>query len=367
MADQDYPYPGVNKDELDTPILLIDLDDMEFNINYMAKFFEGSPVRLRPHFKTHKTPIISHKQIAAGAVGVTCQKLGEAEILVASGIKDIMVASQIVGKRKINRLVNLAHHAKITVAVDNADNIKQLSNAAVAVGSILGIIIEVDVGFGRCGVDPGEEIVGLAKLVKSFPGLEFAGIMGYEGHAVFLTDFENRNQTVDQAMTKLTSAAELIRKAGIEVDIVSGGATGTYTLTGRYPGVNEIEAGSYVLMDTRYREIAPEFRCALTMLTTVISVPASDRAVIDAGKKSLSTDFGMPEVINRPGVKVKGLSEEHGILQVDPTLSQLHLGDKVELIPSHVCTTVNLNDYFYGMRGDCLEVIWPIAARGNSQ
>ena len=367
MTDLAHPVPSLTKEGLDTPVLLIDLDGMEFNINYMAKFFEGTPVHLRPHFKTHKTPIISQKQIAAGAIGVTCQKLGEADVLVNSGIKDILIASQIVGQYKINRLAGLARHANLIVAVDDEKNMQQLSDAVVAAGSTLRVMIEVDVGFGRAGVNPDEKIANLAKLAGKLPGLELAGVMGYEGHAVFLTDSTNRTQTVDQAMSKLISAAEHIRKAGIQVEIISGGATGTYTLTGRYPGVNEIEAGSYVLMDTRYHEIAPEFKCALTMLTTVISVPSPDRAVIDAGKKSLSTDFGMPKVINHPGVIVKGLSEEHGMLQVDPNQTTFHIGDKVELIPSHVCTTVNQNDYFYCMRGDCLEVIWPIAARGKSQ
>ncbi|HKZ53859.1 MAG TPA: DSD1 family PLP-dependent enzyme [Anaerolineales bacterium] len=359
--------PGVTKSGIDTPALLIDIEAMENNLERMAEFFRGSEVRLRPHFKTHKTPIIAHKQMAAGAKGITCQKLGEAEVLVGAGIADILIASQIVGSQKISRLAGLAHHAHLVVAVDQADNVRELSQAVSAAGSSLRVVVEVDVGFERCGVLPGEAAVSLAELVSQSPGLEFAGLMGYEGHAVFMTDRQSREQAVREALARLVRTAELVRQAGLAVDIVSAGATGTYDMVGRFPGVNEIQAGSYVLMDTRYREVGVGFRCALTVLATVISLPAPGRAVIDAGKKTVSADFGLPTVISPDGLRLVRLSEEHGILEVDRQAEALRVGDRVELIPSHVCTTVNQNDRFYALRRGHLEGIWPIAARGKSQ
>ena len=180
-------------------------------------------------------------------------------------------------------------------------------------------------------------------------------------------DWQHRQETAGRAMAALTGAAGLIREAGLEVEIVSAGGTGTYDVTGRYPGVTEVEAGSYILMDTRYREVGVPFRCALTLLATVISVPAPDRAVIDAGKKALTQEFGLPQVTGCPGVRLVSLSEEHGSLAVDPDLAALEIADKIELIPSHVCTTVNLHDWYFAIRDNRLEAIWPIAARGRAQ
>lgn len=356
---------GIDKNQIDTPALVIDLDVMEFNISTMANFFRKTQAKLRPHFKTHKTPILAHMQLEAGAIGITCAKVGEAEVLVNAGIRDILIANQVVGAIKVARLASLAQHAKIIVAVDNEENIRELSEAARIFGSLIHVVVEIDVGLGRCGVPPGENGLALAKFISKMPGLLFEGVLGYEGHAVFLTDLKARQEAVDQAMGKLVSTAELIRHAGFNVEIVSAGGTGTYDLTGRYPGVTEVEAGSYIFMDTRYRGVGLPFRCALTLLATVISTPNRQRAVIDAGKKAITDEHGLPEVAVLAGARIKILNEEHGILDVDPGQLELKVGNKIEIIPSHICTTVNLHDVFYAVRNNRVVAIWPISGRGK--
>jgi len=361
------PPLGCKKGQIDTPALLIDLDAMEFNLRAMAEFFEESTARLRPHFKTHKTPVIAHQQLEAGAIGITCAKLSEAEVLVASGVKDILIANQIVGSIKISRLADLAHHTRLIVAVDQEDNIRQLSASMQEAGSAIRVLVEVDVGLGRCGVHTNEEALHLAGIVSTSPGLEFSGLLGYEGQAVFIVDRAERVEAVEKAMGKLVEAANWIRKADLPCEIVSAGGTGTYDITGRFPGVTEVEAGSYVLMDTRYRQLDLPFRCALTLLATVISVPMPGRAVIDAGKKALSVEHGLPEVVGFEGIRLVNLHEEHGLIEVEPQRTELVPGQKIELLPSHVCTTVNLHDQFYALREGRLEAMWPIEGRGKLQ
>jgi len=357
---------GIPLEEIDTPALLIDLDVMEGNIARMADFFNGVEANLRPHVKTHKTPILAHKQIAAGAIGVTCAKLGEAEVMAEGGIRDILVANQIVGAQKVERLVNLTRHADVIVAVDNAENVKELSMAAQRQGAMVRVLVEVDVGLNRCGVDPGEPALDLAKRVAESKGLKFAGVMGYEGHAVFVADVQERTREARLAMEILTDTTSLIKRAGLSVEVVSAGGTGTYNITGTYPGVTEIQAGSYILMDGSYRKIVP-FDCALTVLTTVVSAQSPERIIVDAGMKSISQDMGMPEVKDQSDLVVTRLSEEHGKLKSTSGASPLKPGDKIELIPSHACTTINLHDRYYAVRNGSLEAVWLIGGRGKSQ
>jgi D-serine deaminase-like pyridoxal phosphate-dependent protein len=361
-----WPPTGTPADKLPTPALLIDLPKMESNLAEMSAFFRDKPARLRPHFKTHKSPLIAQKQMAAGAIGMTCAKLGEAEILATTGIPSILIANQVVDPRKIGRLAQLALGRQLIVAVDQVDNLRHLSQAATGIGSTIYVVIEVDVGMHRCGVQPGEVTLPLAQLAAQLPGIHFAGVMGYEGHTVFEPDPARRWENVQQAMRALVNTAESIRSAGHDVEIVSAGGTGTYNLTGIYPGVTEIEAGSYPFMDTKYNGLHLNFQNALSLLATVISIPANGRAVIDAGMKSLTTDNGLPQVIHPQGVKLLRLNEEHGILEITDQAG-LHVGDRVELLPSHVCTTVNLHDQYYVLHKGVLEAIWPIAGRGKSQ
>jgi D-serine deaminase-like pyridoxal phosphate-dependent protein len=359
---------GCPIEEIDTPALLLDLDRMERNIARMAEAFKGFTAKLRPHAKTHKTPIIGQKQIAAGAIGITCAKLGEAEVMVEGGIHDVLIANQIVGVRKIRRLVSLARHADMMVAVDDPQNIEDLSQAAQSAKVSLRVLVEVNVGQNRCGVEPGEPALTLAQQVNRAPHLTFAGLMGYEGHLVFVPSLEERVHRVHTDMQALIDTASFIASRGLSVEIVSAGGTGTAMITGRLPRITEIQAGSYVFMDGRYKTIeGVDFECALTLLTTIVSRPRPDRVIVDAGMKTLTHEFGLPRFKEREDLELLGLSEEHGTVKLhDPSLT-LKPGDKLEIIPSHGDTTLNIHDYYYGVRHGRVEVVWPIAARGKSR
>ncbi len=359
---------GQSKWDLDTPALVIDVPAMERNIARMDAFFADKKAKLRPHAKTHKCPTISHKQLAAGhAVGITCAKLGEAEALAAAGIKDILIANQIVGPQKIARLMGLAHQADVMVAVDDPVNVEQLSAAAVDAGVRLRVLVEVNIGMNRCGVEPGEPALELARKVAEAKGLRFMGLQGYEGHLVMHPNLDERRQRTLAAMKSLVDTRHLIEGAGLEVTIVSGGGTGTYDITGTIEGVDEVQAGSYVFNDVRYRSVGAHFDCALTVLATVISRPTPTVAVTDAGHKVLTSEFGLPELIGVEGASLTRLSEEHGKVEFEAPNRDLRPGDKVEFIPSHGCTTINLFDCYHVVRDDRLEAVWNIAGRGKSR
>jgi len=356
---------GTPKVDLDTPALCLDIVAAEANIRRMADFLGNGPVRLRPHSKTHKSPVLAQKQLQAGAIGITCAKLGEAEVMAAAGIQDILIANQIVGAAKIARLVNLATTTHVIVAVDDAANVDDLDAAARARGVRLRTVIEVDIGMGRCGVPPGRPALELARRLVSRDSLRFEGLMGYEGHTVMLPDPQQRRALTEASLKRLVETAELLRGAAIAVPIVSSGGTGTYFITGRYPGISEIEPGSYVTMDSQYRDhVGIDFANALTVLATVVSAPGPDRAEIDAGLKTLTRDFGLPVVLEPAGWELVGLAEEHGHLRRcgGPALRP---GDKVEIVPNHGCTTINLHDEYHVIRGGLLDSVWPIAGRGK--
>lgn len=347
--------------------MIIDLDILEANIRKMQSFFAGRKARLRPHFKTHKCPPIAHKQLAAGAKGVTCAKAGEAEVLVQAGVKDILIANQVVGERKIRRLMGLIRHADITVAADNADNIRELSAAAAAAGGKLGILVEVDIGMGRCGVGPGKPAVELARLVTKSKGLEFRGLQGYEGHLVLKEAGAAKDRLVRQAMALLVKTKRALEAAAIPCGEVSGGGTGSYRVTGAHPVMTEIQAGSYATMDARYAKVTPEFAQALFCVATIVSRPRKGVAIGDAGMKSLTTEFGMPEAWGIAGAKVEKLAEEHTILGVRGKGERLAVGDRMLIVPSHGCTTFNLHDRVYGVRKGRVECEWAILGRGKVQ
>jgi D-serine deaminase-like pyridoxal phosphate-dependent protein len=339
---------------------------MEANLERMADFFRHRQAKLRPHAKTHKSPLIARKQLDLGALGITCAKLGEAEVMAEAGIRDLLIANQIVGSAKISRLIELAEDAQVMVAADDPDNVRALSRAASAGGVKIRVLVEVDLGMGRCGVQPGQPALTLAQDIERCPGLTFAGLMGYEGHLVFLSSLQERTQRCQEAMGLLLETKELIERSGLPVENLSGGGTGTYAITGRIPGITEVQAGSYLFLDTKYRGIEglDDFYCALTVLTTVISHPEKGRVIVDAGRKAVSQDFGLPEVKDSPGAKLTSLAEEHGIIHLEEPNERIAVGDKIELIVSHCCTTINLHDRYFAMRNGCLEAVWPIAARG---
>lgn len=355
---------GTPKRDLDTPALCLDIVEAQANVERMAAFLRDGPVRLRPHTKTHKCTMLAQMQLQAGAIGITCAKLGEAEVMAAAGIKDILIANQIVGPVKIARLVNLAAYTEVIVCVDDLTNACELDVAAQAKGVRLRVLVEVNIGMERCGVLPGLPTLQLAQAIVAMPGLRFEGLMGYEGHAVFLPDADERRRVAEASLEQLVSTAALLRSRGVPVPIVSSGGTGTHLVTGRYPGVTEIEAGSYITMDAQYKEtVGIDFRYALTVLSTVVSTHG-ERAIIDAGLKTVTRDFGLPLVLDPPGWQMTRLSEEHGYLERRGG-NRLAVGDKVELVPNHGCTTINLHDEYHVVRGGVLEAIWPISARGK--
>ncbi len=357
---------GMHALDIETPALCLDIEAVEANVARMAEFARQAGVHLRPHAKTHKSPILAHMQLAAGAIGITCAKLSEAEVLVAGGIRDILIANQVIGSAKVARLINLAAHSEVIVAVDDPENVAELDAAAQAKGVRLRVVIEIDIGMQRCGVAPGQPVLDLAQQIVRSPGLRFEGVMGYEGHVIFTPDPEERKEKTEASLQRMMESVELLRKAGFPVNIVSGGGTGTYFITGRYPGITELQVGSYITMDSQYREVVGiDFAYALTVLATVIRVHGDKHAIVDAGLKTMTRDFGMPLVLEPPGWQVTALAEEHGFLErIDgPPLKR---GDKVKIVPNHGCTTINLHDHYYVIRQGVLEAIWPIAARGKT-
>lgn len=348
----------MRKDEVDTPALILDLDVVEENIAAMAAFFRDRPQKLRPHFKTPKTPEIARRQLEAGAIGITAAKLGEAEVLARAGLGPILIANQVVGRQKIDRLLALPGAVEVIVAVESDFNIRELEEGAARAGRTSQVIIEVDTGMHRCGTSNPEETVELARRIVAGP-LRYRGIMGYEGHAVLIEDAADRERRGRDALEQLSGHVAALRAAGFAPEIVSAGGTGTYDLAGSWPDVTEVQAGSFVFMDGRYRTVRPDLgRPALTLLTTVIA-RHGDYAVIDAGMKALTNEFGPPRGKDLP-VEVTRLSEEHGTLAVGDT--DLRPGDKIEIIPSHGDTTINLHNEYYVVRGDEIVAVWPIEA-----
>ena len=351
---------------LATPCLLLDLDRMESNLSEMAAFFSGQSASLRAHTKTHKSPIIAQKQIELGSNGIACAKLGEAKIMVDAGIRDILITTQVIGESKLSRLAGMARHSDLNVVVDNVRNVDDLANAARHYGSRIGVLIELDVGLGRCGVASNGEALSIARHLAKKTHLTFQGLMGYEGHAVLCPSREERIALAHAAMEKLSETREHLEKAGFDCKIVSAGGTGTYDITGIYLGVTEIQAGSYVFMDGTYANVTKDFQLALTLLSTVISRPTKNRLILDVGMKGITYEFGYPTIKGYPDLYITSLSEEHAAVEAREGHGiEIEVGDKLELVPSHGDTTINLHDYYIGHRNGRVEVVWPIAARGK--
>lgn len=356
---------GIHRKDIDTPALVIDIPAMEQNITKMADFAKGQGIGLRPYIKTHKSTILAHKQLAAGAIGIGCATMEEAEVMAASGIGDILIGNQIVGSVKMARLMRLAQHTDIMVAVDDYQNVNDLSAATQAAGVKVRILVEVDVGAHRCGVKSVEAALQLAKHVDTVAGLEFCGFMGYESHLQLIAEPEERAAQVEKEVGLLVNTARMAKSAGMRAEIVSAAGTLTYKETGKLPGITEIQPGTYIFMDSRYYAKQTDFNRALTVLATVISHPVDNYIVVDAGSKTLSQDGGMPEVKNLAGAQLARLWEEHGKIELAEPIPELKVGDKIEIFPSHVCTTVNLYGKFFAVRNDHVEAIWEILTRGK--
>lgn len=357
---------GAPKTSLDTPALLVDLAVLDANIARIAGACAAHGVRWRPHIKGQKIPEIVRRELAAGARGITCAKLSEAEVMAEAGIDDILIANQIAGAPKIERLMRLLRTNRVTVAVDHPDTIAALAAAARAHGVTAPVVIEVEVGLRRAGVLPGAASVALAELVHRTQGLEFCGIMAWEGHAAHIDDAAKKAHMVHEAVTALTATAAAIRERGIPVEIVSCGGTGTYLLTTAIPGVTEIQAGGGVFSDMVYRsQYHIDHPCALTVLTTVTSRPTPTRIICDAGKKTMSSDAAMPQPIGLPSVASVRLSAEHGIVELQEAAETPRIGDTLEFIVGYTDTTVHLHEEMYALRDGRVEAVWPVLARGK--
>jgi D-serine deaminase-like pyridoxal phosphate-dependent protein len=355
---------GAKIEDLDTPSLLLDWTAAQGNLQRMAAFFRGRACRLRPHFKNHKCPELARRQLEAGnCVGITCAKLGEAEVLAARGFSDVLLANQAVGPPKIARLMALARRMNIKVAVDDAEQARDISNAATAAKVTVGVLVEVDIGMGRCGVPPGRPALELARAVRDMPGLRFEGIQAYEGHVVYVNNFERRAELVRQSMAQAVQTRDLMEDEGIPVAVISGGASSTYQITGQMPGVGEIQAGTYATMDWRYAELAPEFEIALSVLSRVVS-KRPGVAVLDVGAKGAGCEFGPPRVEGHPEVETSApLAEEHCIVRNAPRAWRV--GDVVRLLPSHACTTCNLYRQLHVCEDGRVIDLWPIEGSGR--
>lgn len=358
------PRIGQGIDRLDTPTLLLDIDASDRNLKRMADFFRDRPASLRPHFKNHKCVAVARRQIAAGAIGMTCAKLGEAEILGEHGFHDLLIANQVVGPEKMKRLTRLAGIVdKVAVAIDHIDQAAAISEAAAAAGVTVGVLIEVDIGMGRCGVAPGEAALRLASQIRSLPGIRFDGLQAFEGHLVNVLDRNERAERSAEAMSRAVQTRRLIEGAGIAVDRISGCSSATYDVTGVMPGVDEVQAGTYVTMDRQYHRLVPEFEIALSLLVRVISRPLPGRAVLDVGVKGAGGEFGVPAIQGHPDVEIPYfLSEEHVVVNHAPDWP---IGQPLHLIPSHACTTCNLHRELVVHRDGCVVDVWPIEASGR--
>lgn len=368
---------GMAYSDIDTPALIIDLDAFERNLDRMAAFMKGAPVRLRAHSKTHKSPDIGLKQVGLGAVGVCCQKVSEAEIMVRGGIGNVLVSNEVIGAPKLARLAALAREADwLGLCVDSREGVVQASAAAADEQVTLNVLVEIDVGAGRCGVPPGEPALALAQAVESAAGLSFSGLQAYHGSAQHIRDYDERKAAIDKAIELTGTTVQLLQRQGFDCPIVGGAGTGTFEFEAASGVYTELQAGSYVFMDADYARNRAAgggpfdtFEHSLFVLSTVMSRPGKKTAVVDAGHKALSVDSGMPEPFGLSGIGYHNPSDEHGILRIEGSNHPLELGDKVLIVPGHCDPTVNLHDWYVCVRGlgtsDArVEEIWPVAARG---
>lgn len=357
--------------ELDTPCMVIDEAALHQNIAEMAAWAKSIGVAMRPHIKTHKTPEIAKLQLAAGAIGITCAKLGEAEVMADAGIDDILIGHEIVGAPKIRRLLALMERARVIVGVDSHEGAEALSAAMASAERTLEVYIEVDTGHHRAGVPAGEPACRLALEVARLPGLRVIGLFTHEGHANAAPP-DQIEEIARAAGRAMAETAERIRSQGLDIEAVSVGSTPAAAYTPTVPGITEMRPGTYVFRDAsgfRYGIYGPD-RCAARIVATVVSRPAPDRAVLDAGSKVLALDKtpshpGHGYIVGHDRAIIDRLSEEHGVVIVPPDETDLRVGDRVEIIPNHVCPTVNLTDELLVLRDGRVTDVWKVAARGK--
>ena len=364
--------PMQHRHEIPTPALLLDLDAFERNLQAMAQLVAARGLFLRPHGKTHKCPEIARRQIAAGAVGVCAAKLGEAEVFADAALRGLLVTTPVVGASKISRAAALASRAPDTIfSVDDEQNVRDLDAEADRAGVIMNLAVDLD--FGRTGIAPGEPARALAERIDRLPHVRFAGLQAYDAAASHVPRFEDRRVRSRESMARALETRDLIERSGIPCPLVSGGSTGTCLIDRDIDGITELQPGSYVFMDADYLrlegpggEAYRTFARALTVITTVVSRGPA-RAIVDGGFKAFATDRSFaPEPVDLPGVTYAWAGDEHGRLDTARAARDLRVGDRVEFVPPHCDPTINLYDRLYITRGDRLEDIWPVAARGRS-
>lgn len=361
---------GMSIDEISTPALIVDLDAFEKNVKIMRDFIRKTGVRHRAHAKTHKSADIALYQIEHGdACGICCQKVAEAEALVDGGIKDVLVSNQVVDPKKIDRLAQLAKKARVLVCVDDIGNVDDLSVSAGKHGVTIECLVEIDCGAGRCGVQWGDPVVAIARKIAASNGLIFSGIQAYQGAAQHIHDFEERKGKIDIAVKQVSDTIGMLKAEGLECDIIGGAGTGTYYFEGESGIYNEMQCGSYIFMDADYQRVKDqsgglisEFDNSLFILTSVMSKAKPDKAICDAGLKAQSVDSGLPVIYGRDDIEYIKCADEHGVI-TDPN-NTLKLNDRLKLVPGHCDPTCNVYDWFVGFRGDKVECLWPITARG---
>jgi D-serine deaminase-like pyridoxal phosphate-dependent protein len=365
---------GASIDEIDTPALIVDLDAFERNLQKMALYVAKTGVRLRAHAKTHKSSDVAKKQIAAGAIGQCVQKVGEAEALVNSGIQDVLVTNQIVGAEKLRRLAKLAQRAKIGICFDDRSQVRAASEAAVREGVRIDGYVEIDTGMLRCGVKPGAIAAELAQHITQASGLTFKGIQAYHGSAQHLPTAFERRAEISKAIAFVKETQEALNRVGLDAKVITGAGTGTFRIEAESGVYTELQAGSYLFMDVDYAVIKDEsghdyseFEHSLFVLSTIMSVAGDSWVVADAGLKSYSGEKGPPRVHNGPGLSVVSMSDEHGKIAVSQGSHKPVLGEKILLIPGHCDPTINLHNWYVGVRNGRVEEIWEIDARGASR
>ena len=362
----------MNYQELPTPALTIDLDILERNLQRMADYCRRHGLGLRPHTKTHKAPEVGRMQMEHGAVGLSVAKVGEAEVMAAAGLDKILIAFPIWGDEKLRRIASLARERTLLLSLDNEATAEGLSRAASAAGATVGVLVEFDVGMRRCGVEPGPAALQLARKIEKMPGLKFRGLMAFPGN-VWGAEAD-REKVAKQVAELVEQTLEPFRKAGMELEIVSGGSTPSASLTHKIPGITEIRPGTYAYNDlnTYYQGVCKLEDCAARVVATVISTAVPGRAMIDAGSKTLSSDglgsgprAGHGYVVEAPDAALIKLNEEHGHLDITKSTHPFHVGEVVTVIPNHVCTCVNMHDEVFLVRKGQVEGTWKVAARGK--
>lgn len=367
--------PGMDAADIQTPCLILDLDALEHNIRKMGDYAREMGVRHRLHGKMHKSVDVAHlQQRLGGAVGVCCQKVSEAEVFARGGIRDVLVSNQVRDPAKIDRLARLPKLGARTICcVDDPANVDELSAAAVRHGTTIECLVEIDCGAGRCGVTTTPEVVAIARAIDAAEGLRFAGLQAYQGAMQHLESWEARKAKIDAAVAQVREAVDALGAEGLECDIVGGGGTGSYTFEGSSGVYNELQCGSYAFMDADYGRIRDregrrideaEWENALFILTSVMSHAKPDKAICDAGLKAQSVDSGLPVIYGRDDVEYVKCSDEHGVI-ADPQ-GVLRINEKLRLVPGHCDPTCNVHDWYVGVRGDRVECVWPVSARGKA-